>query len=48
MKLLYILNKMDIKEDYQGWCMNFLTKRIGSGASVNEELAQEPHKPVIK
>ena len=27
---------------------NFFDKKIGSGASVNEELAQELHRPVIK
>ena len=27
---------------------NFFDKKIGSGASLNEELAQELHRPVIK
>ena len=41
---------MDIKED----CICFFKKKIGSGATskvranVNEALAQELHKPVIK
>ena len=27
---------------------NFFDKKIGSGVSVNEQLAEELHKPVIK
>ena len=38
---------MDIKEDSQVWCIRFLTRKQGLGVSVNEELAQELHKPVI-
>ena len=29
---------MDIEEDKQVWSVNFLTKKTGSGVSVNEEL----------
>ena len=38
---------MDIKENQQVWSVSFLTKkRIES--DLNEELAQDLHKPVIK
>ena len=37
-----------INKNYQVWCRSFLTKKTGLGASVNEELAQQLHKPVIK
>ena len=37
---------LDIKENQQIWPRCF-DKRTGSGSSVNEELAQELHKPVI-
>ena len=37
---------MNIKEDQQVWSVSFLTKkRIES--DLNEELAQDLHKPVI-
>ena len=39
---------MVIKEDQQVWSTNFFDKKTGSRASMNEELAQELHKPVIK
>ena len=41
---------MDIKEDLEIWFITFFYKKTVSGAkaSVNEELAQELHKPVIK
>ena len=42
---------MDIKENWQVWSISFLkkkTKKTGSGISVNEQLAEELHKPVIK
>ena len=46
---------MDIKEGQEVWCISFFgenvfgfraTKKVG--ADVNEVLAQELHKPVIK
>ena len=37
-----------INKNYQVWCRSVLTKKTGLGASVNEELAQQLHKPVIK
>ena len=39
---------MDIKEDQQVQFIGFFTKKTGAGTGVNEELAQELHKPVIK
>ena len=39
---------MNIKGDQQVWFMSFLKNKTGLGASVNKELAQELHKPVIK
>ena len=39
---------MVIKEDQKVWSLNFFDKKTGSRASINEELAQELHKPVIK
>ena len=42
MKLLKIVTMADIK-DYQ-----FLDKKTGSGVSLNEQLAEELHKPVNK
>ena len=41
---------MDIEEDQQVWCICFLVKETGSGATstvgayVNEVIAQELHK----
>ena len=48
MKLLEIINVMDIKEHQQVWPTNFLVKKTGSGVSANEQLAEELHKTVIK
>ena len=39
---------MNIKEHYQVWSKSFFDKKTESGVSVNEELAEELHKPVIK
>ena len=39
---------MAIKEDEQVWRFSFFGKKTGSVASVNEELAQELHKLLIK
>ena len=39
---------MNIKGDQQVWFMSFFKKKTGLGASINKELAQELHKPVIK
>ena len=39
---------MDIREDYQVWSISFFGKKKELGASINEELAQELHKTVIK
>ena len=47
MKLLEIINMMDIKEHYQVWSLSFLIKTV-SGTSANELLAVELYKPVIK
>ena len=38
---------MDIKQDQQVWSKSFDEKTV-SEANLNEELAQELHKPVIK
>ena len=48
MKLLVIVNMMDIKEQSQLWSISFLIKKAGSGVSVNEQLDEGLHKPVIK
>ena len=45
--MLEIVNMMDIKEHCNYGPQIFLYK-IGSGVSVNEQLAEELHKPVIK
>ena len=43
---------MDIKEHLQAWSISFLIKNRmrnkGAKASVNEKLAKELHKPMIK
>ena len=40
---------MDIKEENHVWYSRFLTnKQTEQGVSVNGELAQESHKPVIR
>ena len=39
---------MDIMKNQQVWCISFLTQNKNSGTSVNEELAQEIQKPIIK
>ena len=46
MKLLQILNTMDIKGDWQLWCIKFLIRKQNQGANVNELLTEELHKPV--
>ena len=38
----------DIKEHYQVWFINGLTKKSRLGMSLNEKLAEELHKPVNK
>ena len=48
MKSLEIVTMMDIKEHQQIWFIGFLKKKTRSGISVNEQLAQELHKLVIK
>ena len=48
MKSLEIVTMMDIKEHQQVWFIGFLKKKTRSGISVNEQLAQELHKLVIK
>ena len=48
MKQLEILNMTDIKEHYQVWFINGLTKKNRLGMSLNEKLAEELHKPVNK
>ena len=48
MKFLGIVNMMDIKKDQQVWFAVFFDKKTGVGMGVNEELAQELYKPVIK
>ena len=47
MKLLEIVDMMDIKEYQQVWSISFLIK-TGLGVSVNEQLVEELHKPVTK
>ena len=32
----------------RGWSISFFDKKTGSGISVNEQLPEELHKPVIK
>ena len=39
---------MDIKDHWQVWSINFFDEKTGSGVRVNEELAEDLHKPVIK
>ena len=39
---------MNIKEYCQVCSIGLSTKKTGSGVSVNEGLAEELHKPVIK
>ena len=46
--MLEILNMIDTKEHYDGVWPKFFEKTIGSGAIVNEDLAEELQKPVIK
>ena len=48
MKFLEIVNIMNIKEHEQVWSISLFDKKTGSGVSVNEQLAKELHKPVIK
>ena len=44
MKLLEILDMMDIKEHQQVWSVRFLIRK----QSVNEQLPEDLYKPVIK
>ena len=39
---------MDIKKNWGVWSISFFYKKIGSGVNVNEVLAQELHKLMIK
>ena len=39
---------MDIEEDWWVWCVDFFDKKTGSGSNLNEVLAKEWHKPLIK
>ena len=39
---------MELYEYDQLWSLSLLIKKTGSEVSVNEELAEELHKPVIK
>ena len=50
MKLLEILNMIDIKEHQQVWSISFFDKkaRPRTKSSVNDKLVKELHKPVIK
>ena len=48
MKLLEIVTMMDTKEHQQVWSISFFNKKTGSGVSVNEQLREELHKPIIK
>ena len=49
MKLLQILDTMDLRQNYQVWSMFFDKKTVsGARVSVNEQLAQDLRKPVIK
>ena len=48
MKLLEIVDMMDIKEHQQVWSLSFFDKKKGSGISANEQLAEELHKPVTQ
>ena len=48
MKLLEIVNMMNIKENLKVWSISFLIKKkTESGISVNEQLNEELHKPII-
>ena len=48
MKLKQILNKIVIKKYSKVERYTFFDKKTRLGESVNEELAQELHKPVVK
>ena len=48
MKLLQIVNMMDIKETLASMAYKIFDKKTGSGVSVKEQLAEELHKLVIK
>ena len=48
MKLKQILNKLVIKKYSKVERYTFFDKKTRLGESVNEELAQELHKPVVK
>ena len=39
---------MVIKKNSKVWCYKFFDKQTGLGGRVNEELAQELHKPVVE
>ena len=48
MKLLEIIDIMNIKEHYQLWSKIFFDKKIGSVISVNKQLAEELYKPITE
>ena len=48
MKLLEIVTMMDFKEYQEILVFKLFDQKTGSGLSVNEQLAEELHKPVIK
>ena len=48
MKLLEIVTIMNITEYQEVQSTSFFHMKTGSGISVNEQLAKELHKPVIK
>ena len=48
MKLLEVMDVMNIKQHEEVWSVGFLTKKSRSGINVNEQIAQELHKTVIK
>ena len=48
MKLLEIVTMMNITENQEVQSTSFFHMKTGSGISVNEQLAKELHKPVIK
>ena len=39
---------IDVKEHQQVWSISTVIKTTGLGVSVNEQLAEKVHKPVIK
>ena len=39
---------MDVKKHQQVWSIGFFDKKAGLGVSLNEKLAEELHKAIIK